>query len=308
MKITESLKKRFVKDYKIPIKIFADPYFYRRICLLDFQYGCFELYSKFQNMLKSFNNEEEYFEYYTSVKESMMEYIKSTEGYKRFNEADMSQWKIPEKYNKLPSKDIYKDSCIGKKFISIDMIKANFNSLKYFDPTIFINKDTWEDFIRKFTDKEYIINSKYIREVIFGNCNPKRQVTYEKYLMSQLLDKIYTDDLNVVFFSNDEIIIEIDDNFDIDSFRTLVFNNQITPVRMEVFTLKAIMNKNQIVGYIKELDTSGKEFKKINPLYMSAIIRKFILNEEIFLDDLVFEYEDNLCTMLEVPNFTIREV
>ena len=64
----------------------------------------------------------------------------------------------------IPSSDIYKPTNDGKRFISIDMKKANFHSLKAFAPDIFDNADTWEDFMRKFTDDEHIIGSKYVRQ------------------------------------------------------------------------------------------------------------------------------------------------
>ncbi len=49
--------------------------------------------------------------------------------------------------------------------------------------------DTYEDFIGKFTDSDFIKASKYTREVIFGKLNPKRHITAEKFF----INKIYQD-------------------------------------------------------------------------------------------------------------------
>ena len=62
------------------------------------------------------------------------------------------------------------------------MNKANFSALHNYNSNIFNNKNTWEEYVSNFTNNEHIINSKYIRQVVLGNCNPKRCITYEKYL------------------------------------------------------------------------------------------------------------------------------
>ena len=124
----------------------------------------------------------------------------------------MNQFAVKNK--NFPTKDIYKPTNIGRSFISIDMKKANFSSLRYYDASIFDNADTWEDFISKFTDNEFIINSKSIREVIMGNCNSGRVTTYEKFITDQLLTLIIDAGIepnNIVFFSNDEIVVDVTD-------------------------------------------------------------------------------------------------
>ena len=37
--LTTGLKQRFAKDYKLPIKLYTEPYFTERIEALDFLYG-----------------------------------------------------------------------------------------------------------------------------------------------------------------------------------------------------------------------------------------------------------------------------
>ena len=59
--------------------------------------------------------------------------------------------------------------------------------IKYVDPEIVLNADTYQDFIKKFADSDYIAESKYCRQVIWGKLNPKRHITVEKYM----IDKVY---------------------------------------------------------------------------------------------------------------------
>lgn len=304
MEITANLRKRFVKDYKLPIKIYDEPYFSYQLNLYDDYYNCVEKYEAFKLELNAFNNEEDYFAYYRSIKEKMMYYIKNSTGYTIFNSPDHYNDIKKNEVNitNLPTSDIYKDSNIGKTFLSIDMIKANFNTLRYFNPEMFNYKDTWEDFCRMFTDSEYIINSKYIREVIFGNCNPKRQIQYEKYLMSSLLPELPID--KIVFFSNDEIVLDITNMTNIDDIKEKL-RYFVVPLRLETFTLNKVLFNNNIIGYIKNLEDNSIQIKKVNPLYMPIIVKK-LKNKPLQEEDLVFEHENILCKLLSYPTIYIE--
>lgn len=186
MDISEKLKERFCKDCNIPLKLFKEPYFTDRLQLYDNYYNTLDKWNIFVRELEKYKCEQDYLEEYNRVKDAAIKNIKDSDGYKSLNAEDMGKYSL--KYKDLPGKDIYKPSNIGKLFISIDMRKANFSALKFYDKSIFSNSDTWEEFIERYTENKHIVNSKYIRQVILGNCNPKRQVTYEKYLMGLVLE------------------------------------------------------------------------------------------------------------------------
>lgn len=110
--------------------------------------------------------------------------------------------------------------------------------------------NTWEEYINKFTNNQHIINSKYIRQVILGNCNPKRHITYEKYLIDTVLTyliNVYVSIDRVVFFSNDEIVVDISDMEDSEKelirFRiTLGMQDFSIPLKIEKY-IKRWLNK-----------------------------------------------------------------
>lgn len=305
MVMTDKLKERFVRDCKIPIRLYAEPYFTERLELLDKYYGTLEKWKAFCAEVEKFPNEEDYFAMYNSTKEAAMDFIKSSEGFNNFNKLDMNQFAVKNK--NLPSKDIFKPSNIGKAFISLDMKKANFSSLKAYDPTIFGNAETWEDFIRKFTDSEYIVSSKYIREVIMGNCNPSRVITYEKHITDTILTKLLAAGIDVesiVFFSNDEIVIDVNKNpLVILAHIEEVLPTVEVPIRVEQFTLSAVKKNNKIIGYIKELFDGSYDFKCFNNQDLLLVMRK-LQNEEIRQSDLVFENEGFLAKYIDTPVIT----
>lgn len=314
MIISDKLKERFCKDCNIPLRLFHEPYFTDRLKLYDKYYNTLSKWDLFVEELQKYNCEQDYFEEYNRVKDAAINDIKKSDGFQKFNEEDMNKYSV--KYTGLPSKDIFKPSNNGKWFISIDMRKANFSDLKHYDPSIFGEAETWEKFIGKYTSNKHIIDSKYIRQVILGNCNPKRQATYEKYIMGQVLEFLIDVEkigyfLNeIVFFSNDEIII------DMEEYVSCIRNREITeskikeyfdvPFKVELFYLRKINGTN---GYYKEiiktLDEREYEFKCLDSYMLPFVLRKF-QNQEITESDKVFYHEGVLSKFIEVPEIEVN--
>lgn len=312
MEVSEKLKERFCKDCNIPLRLYKEPYFMDRLQLYDSYYNALDKWNIFVRELDKYKCEQDYLEEYNRVKNAAINDIKISDGYKRFNEEDMNKYTV--KYKDLPGKDIFKTSNNGKLFISIDMRKANFSALKFYNRSIFDNADTWEKFIERYTEDKHIVNSKYIRQVILGNCNPKRQVTYEKYLMGLVLE-VLIDELgysasDIAFFSNDEIVIDMGKYEDCIRKRELIewqikgyFN---IPFRIELFYLRKITGTN---GYYKEIVKNiierEYEFKCLNNYVLPFVLRKFN-GEEVTENDKVFYHEGLLSKFIEIPEIEIQ--
>ena len=266
----------------------------------------------FVKELEKCHCEQDYFEEYNQVKDSAIINIKNSDGYHRFNNEDMNKFRIQN--TNLPNKDIFKPSNDGKTFISIDMRKANFSALQHYDSTIFASASTWEDYISLYTENKHIINSKYIRQVILGNCNPKRHITYEKYLMDCVLihlieNKVSVD--RVVFFSNDEIVIDISDMNETEQMFIhfsigISMDNMCVPLKVEMFTLHKIEGTD---GYYKQIFAPKQkkriEFKCLNNYMLPFVLRKF-LGEEITENDKVFYHEGLLAKFIAIPEIEVK--
>lgn len=312
MEISTKAKERFCKDCNIPIRIFQEPYFTDRMELYDSFFGTLEKWEVFLNELKKYHCEQDYFEEYNRVKDAAIFSIKDTEAYQRFNEEDMNQYAVTHK--NLPSKDIFKATNDEKSFISIDIRKANFSALHHYDPSIFQGADSWEEFVSKYTDNQHIINSKYIRQVILGNCNPKRHITYEKYLMDHVLSYL-TDEFisidRVVFFSNDEIVLDVSDREESDRKSLALqvkkgMEDMMVPLKTEYFTLHKIIGT---AGYYKEIfhenDGVEIEFKCLGNYELPFVLRRF-LGEEVTESDRVFYHEGLLAKFIEIPEIEVN--
>lgn len=310
MEITKKLKERFCKDCNVPIKIFDEPYFTERLELYDSLYGTISKWNIFIKELQKYDCEQDYFEDYNRVKDEAIMCIKNTEAYQRFNDEDMNKYRV--KHTNITRKDIFHQNNDGKVFISIDMKKANFSSLHHYDPSIFKGASTWENFVSLFTSNQHIINSKYIRQVILGNCNPKRHITYEKFLMDNAIDILQTEYENIldniVSFSNDEIIIEYYTHYTrlkrrIQSLLTIKCPD--IPFRVELFTLRKIKGIN---GYYKEIfrliGETEIELKCVNNYMLPFVIRK-IKGQEPSENDKVFYHEELLSKFITIPEIML---
>jgi len=293
--ITKKLKKRFCKDVNIPIILYDEPYFSDRLNLFSKHWKkLLKQWEIFRSELKFFKFEDEYFQYYSSFKEKVINYIKEKEEYKSFNSCDMNVFfKIPN-YN-IKSKTIFKDENVDKNFISIDLIKGNYSALKYYNPKLVDNTNNYEEFISQFTNSQHFINSKYIRQVIFGNCNPKRQITIEHYMMNIILKEILKKiELERIFlFLSDEIIIENFQKEDIDFIKNITKKYNFN-VKIETFNLQKISDTN---FYIKYFDNNKIEFKCVNALFMPMLLRKYYYNF-IHSNDKIFEHEGYLVSFV----------
>ena len=97
--------------------------------------------------------------------------------------------------------------------ISVDIISANFSCMKVFFPELVDNCDSWCTFIKQFTTYDFIIESKYIRQIILGKINNKKFSLIQKLMMSDLyaiLQKsINTDTEKIFSLGNDELYITV---------------------------------------------------------------------------------------------------
>lgn len=312
MEISARAKERFCKDCNVPLKLFQEPYFTDRLKLYDRFYGTLSKWELFVKELEKYHCEQDYFEEYNQVKDTVITNIKNAEGYQKFNNEDMNKFRIQNA--NLPNKDIYKPSNDGKTFISIDMRKANFSALQHYDSTIFASASTWEDYISLYTDNMHIINSKYIRQVILGNCNPKRHITYEKYLMDGVLTYLIENNVSadqVVFFSNDEIVIDVSNMNETEQmlFHTSIgicTNNMCVPLKVEMFILHKIEGSN---GYYKQAiipnGANSMEFKCLDNYILPFVLRK-VLGQEITENDKVFCHEGFLAKYIEIPEIEVK--
>lgn len=310
MEITARLRKRFCTDCGIPMNLSVEPYFTSRLMLYDELYNTLHKWESFMNMLQDFETEEDFYNMYNNLKDTVIEDIRSTSGFEAFINDTQLLNKVD---NLIVKKDIFNKNNVNRRFIDIDIVKANFSSLNAYNPDIFGGLTDWRDYLGQYTNYEYLLNSKYLRQVIFGSCNPKRLASLEKYYMNELVSQLkgICENGTLAYSSPDEAIIDVTNLTDkqISShLQSIAGKAKNVPVRfrIETFTLHELSGTS---GYYKEIttETGDKkiEIKGIGSDYLPMVIRKF-KGEEINELDKVFNYNGVLAKFMITPDIQIK--
>lgn len=325
VRYNKELAKRFVDDCKLPISLTSEKYFPYQLHLYEKDYGALTKWNALWDMIDAKYGGfcDLFLEDYYDVRENIIQTVSSLSAYKAFNEMDMGAYKVVDKPD-VSSGNIYNCENVGKFFMSIDLRKANFQALKYVNPDIVLNADTYEDFVGKFTDLDYVKESKYTRQVVFGKMNPKRHITVEKYLINEVWKAFCDLSLEgekIVSMSNDEIVIEISDVMDHDGYDTdahiiEAYIKQKTglDVKVEYFRLKGYRlcvddgkaHKPRNPFFVKESAIDDRNTFVCVPLPYHAIIYKLYNGMELQEEDYHFVYEGIDCIFNE--KFIMEEI
>ena len=112
----------------------------------------------FEKLLGKFSNQEEFFQNSERISSSIKNLIAQTETFKKLNSFDMNKdFPLEEQ---VKQQNIYIIPNVGKKLISVDLEKANFNVLKMIGLGNEIGVNSYNELLKKFTEDEYYFISK----------------------------------------------------------------------------------------------------------------------------------------------------
>jgi hypothetical protein len=308
--LSNSVKKRFVKDFSLPIQVIQEPYFSYYIDTLDEQYDTKKKLSYLYEMLDTFEStdkEKSFFEISSAITDGIISDIKKTNSYEKLQSSILEEYNFDNDF-KVKERNIYNLENAGKTFISLDLIKANFNVLKLFNENLVLSSSTYESLISKYTEFEYFKSSKYIRQVIFGNLLPKKQNKIQKKLINSLLvllsSELGLDKEDFITASSDEILISVKKEYlnellerinnlisfklneDFNSFSFLEF------VKIESFKLESISERKY---FVKKYDNNDIDFKGIPSTVFFQVFKKYH-NQDITEYDKTFFFDGMLAT------------
>lgn len=300
MQITETLRKRFCRDAGIPITIFSDPYFGERLGCL----GGIDKYDLFLTELQRFESETDYLQYRNETKEKIIAAIRDNPAFIHFS-SDNGIARRKE----FSSVALYSPQNDGKYFVSIDMKSANFSALSAYDPAIFDYAPDWESFAGRFTDMKHIQVSKYIRQVIMGTLNPKRQITFEGLMIDTLIDDLLSASIitrdDIYSVDSDEVILKAENGpemerivGDVSGFlREYEYGKIFRVDGFDLVALKYPDIADGIAGWVKR----GRKISfKCVPAEISHMVVKKWFGYELSGNDMVFVHNGRLAKYLPV--------
>ena len=297
-----NLATRFGSDYKIPIAVYDNvESFEYELNLYEKDYCALTKWNELvKHIERYYNGDNEAFllDYY-NVRDKIITTTLDSNIYKQFITCkdptemivDDAVLKYREKEHPTPkySSGIYNQESIGKHFISIDLRNANFQALNYVNV---ISGDTYRDFLSQFCSGfmlDYISESKYSRQVIFGKLNAKRTVAIEKLLVKKIY-YIVKDEYNymgtLLYFGSDELIFSYDDTIDMNAFLSSLrerMQKEGLDVRIEDYVLEGyefFVKKDDLTEhklgefYHRSCDSGGKY--KGMPLPYHKILTKLM--------------------------------
>ena len=207
---------------------------------------------------------------------------------------------------KVGEHSLYSQETDGKRYVSIDLKKANFQALKFAG---ILNDASYEDFIRKYGGDDYIVNSKYLRQVIFGKMNPGRTIKVEKYIVSkihEIISPVFLD-WKLFSFNSDELIYSLEDFYPSeDNLNSIVgdvkelLNIDVRAECVEIKKLPIVnVNGNNVDAYVRtNINTNESVLKKASTTFFPQIY-KLWKGKEIQDKDLYVYFDDQLAKFVE---------
>ena len=311
------LRHRFVEDTNAPIQVLIDPYFTERLTLLNKEFGYLESYEKYVDFVnKNYKSVEEFLESYHSLRDRIIGQVSNSQAFKDFCADEKITKEIKDFTPVIGNVNLYTQEQVkegSNYFLAFDMKKANFQTLKWINPAIVLDADTYDDFMHKFTDMEIAINSKKTREIIFGKLNPNRTTKYERILMGIVEEVIRVTEVTKWFdlfsLNNDEAIYKLKPGL---SYKDAIgaITKRVTEehiknlsgidVRMEFFKLECYnfvteYSDKVMNVFVKRHHNGKNEYKCANEVYLPQTY-KLINGIDITDNDLVFYYDKSeLC-------------
>lgn len=305
--LEKEYRKHLVKDFKLPFDLLSDEYWaYYSDVFTDINIKGKE--KLIQDVVddKHFTCANEFYSYSATLREQIITHIQSKAEYQLLTNTEISSKGFQEK------KQLYQQDNKEKIFISLDLVKANFNCMKHFNGAI-VDHLNYAEFIKQFTKFEYFVESKQLRQVIFGNLNPKKQQTLQRNMMVQVLNLIknsklypYFDDVSAT--SSDELVLKVRDLSFFRSINALTQQlqellNELSfseMIKMSTFTLDVLTAKadtsRELEFYVKKDCYSDKIDIKGVPAWYFPQVWKFLHNKPLHAYDLDFFFQENICT------------
>ena len=310
LSVSSAAVKRFVKDQNIPIGILEEPYFSYYINLYEPDFKTKTAFAKFLNAVTKAGGSECFLDKYYAIRDNILESIKDKPSYQEFLAADMGKYAVTGiNIPNIKDTNIYTADNHGKYFLSVDMRAANFQAMKLFDPDIIDDADTYDEFILRFTDSEYFRESKYTRQVIFGNINPKRQITIQHFYIGEVLKVFLNHGLinpeHIRVYNNDEFVVEWDSYIDQKELSRLgKIAKEATGV--DVKCTSYCLNNIAADYFVKEYQDGTFTFKNV-PVTVFPQVYKAYRGLQLNDMDTVFQFEGRLVRFLE-PVITARDI
>lgn len=298
--LNNKIRQIFVKDYGLPIQIFD--YSFREKLLFDYYLDLYDPYyqtrDKYQKLIQAIQTLglQKFDSFFNETQKHILDEIKQTKAFEEFKNHPLDYKKS---LNKVRRDKIYNYHNTDCYVISIDLVKANFQAMKIFNPELVKNTDNYRQFFESFGDiPEYFIQSKKLRQVIFGSMAPKQQQKIQENILNIIVEQMLDQNIelnNIRQCSTDEILVlcySLEElNIVLDKIQQLEANSSYD-LRIEPFRIFEIF-KNK--GYFAKTNLTGNliDFKCVPSHHMPQVVKTWE-GKPVEQLDLLFLFEKEI--------------
>ena len=308
-KLEESLKRKFVKDYGIPVAVLDDRYWDYFVDLYDSEFDVKRHLANFETMLSSFADESAYSEYWKSLLNSISLAIEESNSVDALLSHHARMQHNYTQVNYVVS-DVNKEHRQGKLMVSVDMKEANFSSLLVNYPEGILSAVNWYELISQFTPHEYIRRNKQFRQHAFGNlkyCN--QNAKHQAFLMNKValqIDASTSTANEYIKLGNDEFYWLVPDGITAVDAKLIAEGSIVdaNPIIKDKFKVRPLTIKKvhpQLSWYIHTpaCECGWKGALKAVPVTQYAQAYKYWKNQPIEPNDLIFMQDGILCQFID---------
>lgn len=230
------------------------------------------------------------FAYRIECTDLLVKYIESTRAFNDLN--------LDPMVSELPVDKNFRYS-EGRYYVSFDLIKANWQAVKSYDPD-FLNemKGSWEELVSHLEIPPLFSRSKQLRQYVFGNLNPKRLMRVQRKMIQSILENLPKPDC----VKHDEVIFSFDT---LDLAYEFVKIKTPGKFRTKVFTVD-VRDGYRINNY---LDVDGVVYDRepvgCNGHKYFMVLKNDIFNEPLDVRDLYFRMDGELVVWV-VPELNLN--
>jgi hypothetical protein len=224
---------------------------------------------------------DDFYAYKMSKSRDIIEFIKSTNTY--------TEMTLDKNLTSFPTnKSLQYEE--GKIYLSVDLKSANWHSLKLYDQQNELG-NSYEDFLKKFDLPKVFTHSKYLRQFIFGNVNPKKQQIIQRNIIQKDVIRKFDSEFEIEGVKNDEVVFILNDFKDSEK---IIKNIDHERFKIRIFKIERVEDFRIFNYYDSEGNFIRKEMIGCsgNQFYMK--IKEYITGEKINIKDLYFKSEGKL--------------
>lgn len=181
-----------------------------------------------------------------------------------------------------------------KIYLSVDLRSANWLSLKVFDQQNELG-ETYSEFLSKFEVPKVFVYSKYLRQFIFGNVNPRRQQKVQRNIIQREIIRQFDSEFQIEGVKNDEVIFSLSKFEDANGIINRIDLNRYS---FKIFTCERVEDFRIDTHYNSSGDVLRKELVGCSGHQFYLKFKEYITGEKLDIRDFYFKNEGKLAIWL----------